>query len=221
MKKVLLTLCLTVLTTIGLHAQLKEGHVKYKIDMSSDDPEMEMQMQMLQGSTFELYFAENKSRSEMNMGAFVSMTTITDVENDEMIMLMGGMMGNKAVKSTLSEIEEENEEDVPEMEVTLVDEEKEISGYNCKKAILTNEEGDEMIFWYTEEIEVNKKGQSFLNEDVPGFPLEFEITQGEMLMTMSVTEFEDKIEDKKTLFDMSIPEGYEEMTMEELQGMGM
>lgn len=220
MNKFLLTLCLSVLTVIGVNAQLKEGHVKYKIDMSSDDPEMEMQMQMMQGSTLEMFFSDNKSRTDMSMGGLMTMTTIVDVDGDKMLMLMGGMMGNKAVTSSISEMEEENGEE-PEFEVELIDETKEIAGYNCKKAILSDEEGNETTFWYTEEIFVNKTGQSFLNENVPGFPLEFAVDQGGMIMTMSATEFKDKIDNKEGIFDMSIPEGYEEMTMEDLQGMGM
>lgn len=220
MKRILFSIALTVITAVSANAQLKEGHASYKIDMSTDNPEMEMAIQMMQGSTLELYFSDDKSRTEMSMGSMMKITTITDAGSEEVLMLMSGMMGNKAVKSNLSDLEEEAGEQ-PEYNVELTDEMKEIQGYKCKKAILTDEEGNEMIFWYTEEIEVNKKGQTYLNENVPGFPLEFEVSQGDMMMIMTSTGFEKKIKNIGDQFDMSIPEGYEEMTREQLQSMGM
>ena len=221
MKRVLFSIAMTVLTVLSASAQLTQGHVSYKIDMSSDNPDMEMAIQMMQGSTLELYFDDQKSRTEMSMGAMMNITTVTNAETEEVLMLMGGMMGNKAVKSNFSDIEDETEGETPEYEVELVDETKTIEGYECKKAILTDQDDNEMIFWYTEEIEVNKKGQNYFREEVPGFPMEFSINQGDMLMSMTVTSFEDKLKGAKELFDMSIPDGYEEMTMEELESMGM
>lgn len=219
MKKTLLSIALTILTFVSAHAQLTEGHVQYKIDMSSDNPEMEMAVSMMQGSTLDLYFSDDKSRTEMSMGSMMKISTVTNVKSDEMLMLMSGMIGKKAVKSSLSELEAEAGEK-PDYEVELLDETKKIEGYTCKKAVLTDEEDNEMIFWYTEEITVNKKGQSYLNEDVPGFPMEFEINQNGMIMSMTVSQFNDSLEDD-SVFDIAIPEGYEEMTMEDLKNMGM
>lgn len=219
MKRFLLSIALTVITAVSANAQLTEGHVQYKIDVSSDNPEMEMAISMMQGSTLDLYFSGDKSRTEMSMGAMMKISTITNAESEDVLMLMSGMVGKKAVKSNLSEMEAEGTEK-PEYDVELTDETKKIEGYVCKKAILTDEEDNEMIFWYTEEIAVNKKGQTYLNSDVPGFPMEFELNQGEMIMSMVVTEFEDKLKDD-SVFDIVIPEGYDEMTMEELKSMGM
>lgn len=219
MKKTILSIALTVLTFVTASAQLTEGHVQYTIEMSSDNPEMEMAISMMQGSTLDLFFSNDKSRTEMNMGSMMKISTITNAESGDILMLFGGMMGNKAVKSTLEALEEEGGEQ-PEFDVELLDETKEIEGYTCKKAILTDEEDNEMTFWYTEEIAVNKKGQNYLNESVPGFPMEFEINQQGMIMAMTVSEFNDSIKDD-SVFELDIPEGYDEMTMDELKMMGM
>lgn len=219
MKKTILSIALTVLTFVSANAQLTEGHVQYNIDMSSDDPEMEMAVSMMQGSTLDLYFSENKSRTEMSMGSMMKISTVTNVKSDEVLMLMSGMIGKKAVKSSLSELEAEAGEK-PDYVVELIDESKEIEGYTCKKAVLTDQDDNEMTFWYTEEIEVNKKGQNYLNEDVPGFPMEFELNQNGMIMSMTVSLFKDSLEDD-SVFDIKIPEGYEEMSMDDLKKMGM
>lgn len=223
MKKILLSFGLLLLTAVSVNAQIKEGHVSYKMEMTSDNPEMEMQLAMMQGSTLDLFFKEGVSRTEMKMGAMMTITTITDTKSDEMMMLMGGMMGNKAIHSKMSDLEKEEEaNEKPEFEVELTKKTKKIAGYECKKAILTDEEGNESIFWYTEEIEVSKKGQNYLNEEVPGFPLEYELNNGGVLTTLTAISFEEKLDKKdKELFSTKTPEGYEEMTMEQLKSMGM
>lgn len=221
MKKILFSMAMVVFSTLSLTAQITEGNVKYAIDMSSTNPEMQMQLSMMQGSTFELFFQGDMTRSEMNMGSIMKIVTITDAKSEGAVMLMSGMMGNTAVKMNSEDLKK-NTEETPEMEVTLTDEAKDIQGFKCKKAIVTNEEGTESAIWYTEEITVNKLGQNYLNNQVPGFPLEFEMNQGEIKMTMTSTEFNKKLDKKavKTMFDTTIPEGYTEMSAEELGGMG-
>jgi GLPGLI family protein len=200
--------------------QITEGHVSYKIDCVSDNPDMQMAVTMLQGSTMEIYFTEGLTRSEMKMGTMMNISTLTNEKSGDFLMLMSGMVGKNAVLTTLDEMNKEKEE-TPEMEVTLVDETKVIMGYVCKKAIITAEDGSESVFWYTEEIKVASKGQSYLNEKVPGFPLEYEINNSGLKMVLTVTDIEKKIKKAGDLFDFKIPEGYKQMTIDQLKGMGM
>ena len=221
MKKTLFAIVLLVAATFASIGQITEGKVIYEIDVTTDDPEMEMALSMMQGSTMAITFKDDNTRTEMNMGSMMSITTITKSDSDGALMLMSGMIGKKAVKTSLSELESAKDE-TPEFDLTLLDDTKEIEGYTCNKAILTTEDGIEAVFWYTKEIDVSKKGQSYLNEQVPGFPMEFEINQGPMKMAMLVTSFEKGLGKKtKGLFDMEIPEGYDEITMEDLKTMGM
>lgn len=201
-------------------AQITGGHITYKIDCVSDNPDMQMAVSMLQGSTMEFYFTEGMTRSEMKMGTMMSISTLTNEKTGDFLMLMSGMIGKNAVLTTLDEMNKQKGES-PEMEITLVDETKEIMGYVCKKAILTAEDGSESVFWYTDEIKVSTKGQSYLNEKVPGFPLEYEINNAGLKMVLTVTEIEKKIKKAGDLFDFKIPEGYKQMTLEQLKGMGM
>jgi GLPGLI family protein len=221
MKKILLSLAFTATAMVSLFAQLTEGHISYKIDMTSDNPDMQMAIGMMQGSTLDVFFKEKATRAEMKMGSIMNITTISDETSGDVLMLMSGMIGQNAVKTTTTELEAQNEEK-PKYEVNLVDESKTIEGYSCKKAILTDEEGNESVFWYTEEINISKKGQSYLNEDVPGFPMQYDLNNNGMKMTMTVASLEKKLDKKSaSLFEMTIPEGYKEMTMEDLKTMGM
>lgn len=219
MKKILFSMAMVVLSTLSLTAQLTQGSVKYSIEMSSTNPELEMQLAMMQGSTFELSFKDDLTRSEMNMGTIMKIVTITNAKSEGGLMLMSGMMGNTAVKIYPEDMKD-SEEEAPETGVTFTDETKEIQGFKCKKAVVTDGEGTESIIWYSEEIIINKLGQTYLNKEVPGFPLEFELNQGEMKMTMTSTEFNKTLDKKaaKTMFDTTIPEGYTEMSPDELRG---
>ena len=221
MKNLLFTFLVTTCTILPLFGQMTEGHISYKMEATSDNPDMQMAVSMMQGSTLDVYFKEKQTRAEMKMGAMMNMTTISNETNGEMLMLMSGMVGQNAIKSNLKELDSAQAEK-PKTEVTLENETKVIEGYTCKKAIVTDEEGTESVFWYTEEISVAKKGQNYLNESVPGFPMQSEINNNGLKMIMTVTKVDKKLDKKASeLFDMTIPSGYKEMTMEQLKSMGM
>jgi GLPGLI family protein len=221
MKNLLFTFLVTTCTILPLFGQMTEGHIAYKMEATSDNPDMQMAVSMMQGSTLDVYFKEKQTRAEMKMGAMMNMTTISNENNGEMLMLMSGMVGQNAIKSNLKELDSAQAEK-PKTEVTLENETKVIEGYTCKKAIVTDEEGTESVFWYTEEISVAKKGQNYLNESVPGFPMQSEINNNGLKMIMTVTKVDKKLDKKASeLFDMTIPSGYKEMTMEQLKSMGM
>lgn len=215
MKRQILSLVAAVLTTLSLSAQVSEGHVKYSIEMTSDNPEMAMGIAMMQGSTMDIFFKDDKSRTEMAMGSLMTTTIISDATKKETLTLMSGMMGNTAVRSTYEDSQEAQDEPSDDFEVTVTDETKDILGYTCKKAIVTDSEGNESVFWVTDKVSINKEGQTMLNKKIPGFPLAMEVLTNDMLMTMTALEFNKKIKDK-SLFELKIPEGYTETTTEEL-----
>lgn len=221
MKNFILIAVATILSTVASFAQLTEGHFVYKIDITSDNPDMQMVIGMMQGSTLEVYFKEKNTRSQMKMGTMMSVTSITNETNGQVLMLLDGMIGKKVISTTTKDLEAK-ETEKPALDVQLVDETKTIEGYTCKKAILTDENGVVTVFWYTEEIQVSKKGQKYLNENIPGFPMQYDINNNGVKMTLTVSKLETKLDSKASnLFDMTVPEGYEAMTLDQLQSMGM
>jgi GLPGLI family protein len=221
MKKIRSIIALALIIQSSLFAQLKEGAVTFTIEVSSDNPEMQMVTTMMNGSTLDIYFKELFTSSTMKMGQVMTVTTISDQKAGDVLMVMEGMMGKKAVKSTISKLGE-LKKDQPKQKVTLLEEQKVIQGYSCKKGLLTDSTGNDFVFWYTDEIIASKGGQDYLINEIPGFPLEYEINNQGLKMVMKATSIKkglDKAE-KKKMFSLKIPEGYQEMTMEELQGMG-
>ena len=221
MKNFILTLFLALSVTYSLKAQLTEGHFTYTIEASSENPDMQMVTGMMQGSTLDIHFKDKITRSEMKMGSMMNIVTVSNENSGEILLLMSGMIGKNAILITTEEVEALSE-GKPEMNVELLDETKTIEGYLCKKAVLSDENGGESIFWYTEEIEISKVGQTYLNKEVPGFPMQYDLNNNGLKMTMTVSKFEKKLDKNiKSLFDMNIPEGYKTLTLEELEKMGM
>jgi hypothetical protein len=60
---------------------------------------------------------------------------------------------------------------------------------------------------------MSPKGQSFFNNNFPGFPLQFTTQKNGALVTMTAYEVTKGLSasQKKELFEMVVPEGYQEM----------
>ena len=221
MKKLILSALICLSFTLSLFAQISEGHIQYDLDinMDPDDPSAEMMSTMMEGSTLDIYFQKENSRSEMQMGKMMKMIVITNAKSGDILTLMSGMIGKKAIQSNINDAELKDEKDDMKYDVKLTDEHKTILGYDCKKAILTSEEGVNMTFWYTEEFNVYKKGINYMDEQVPGAPLEFEMAMNGLSMKVTAKAIEKSISSKK-LFDLSVPDGYEITSIEQLSKMG-
>jgi GLPGLI family protein len=208
--------------TFAGFAQLTQGKINYDMTFSSDNPDMAMAIGMMQGSKMSLAFMPGKSRSDVSMGTMGTMVTIADDKSKKALMLMD-MMGMKyAMEMDLGKAEKEAEADTPDYKVEITKETKDILGYKCTKAIMTPQEADAeggtITMWFTKDINATTTGQNYYNQDMPGFPMSFSIAQGEMLIDMTVTEIDKKVD--KNVFKMTIPEGYEVKTEEEMMMMG-
>jgi GLPGLI family protein len=123
------------------------------------------------------------------------------------------------MKTTLDDLDDEQQLALTEREVELVNETKEIMGYKCKKAIITTADDQESVVWYTEEIVPDYRSGQYLYEEIPGVPLQMEATWGKMHMTMVAFEYKKKLKKPEKLFDMEVPNGYTLRTAEEMKAM--
>jgi GLPGLI family protein len=207
---------LTIFALFSFQTFAKEfkGVITYKITVEGSGVTDEMKNMM--PKTMTMTIKGNKARSEMimSMGKTIS---ITDGDTKETITLMD-MMGQKiAIKSNYEEIQAEMAKS-PEVKVEITSETKDILGYVCKKAIVTNTKDDTEIYvYYTEEL-----GSNALNFDNPQFKdingamLEFEIPNEMFSMKFTAVSIEKKNVDDS---EFTIPEGYQIKTKEEMQGM--
>jgi GLPGLI family protein len=195
----------------------QEMKIKYDIIMIPNNPEMQAQIDLSEGSSFTIYTKNKQSRTEMNMGGLMMTTTIIDGGKEKGVRLLDGMLGKQA--ATFEQSEFDNFKDVnSDVDIEYTEETKDILGYTCKKAILYDVQNDiEMIFWYTEEIELSGAYLGdFSTYGFPGIALEYEVEDVEMSMKFTAVELKNKIEHPKVLFETIIPAGYTEKSFIEI-----
>ena len=207
--KLLSLLCLTLLI-VGINAQTFEGKLTFGIDYELPEA-MEAQRSMLPSEMI-IYIAKGNVRIEQKtmMG---DQNVITDTKAKKTVLLMN-MMGKKMAITMTDDGKEK-----PTPKIIYSKETKTIAGYECKKAtyITKDEAGEdqELEVFYTEEI------PSEANDKLPGlkgYPLEYAVNAQGMLMTLAAKSVSKEKVSKK-LFE--IPEGYEEMSMEDfMKSMG-
>ncbi|MFK5878733.1 MAG: hypothetical protein QM478_04465 [Flavobacteriaceae bacterium] len=216
MKKIFFTLLAAVFTIASINAQSKEGYIKYKIEMTSENTEMQMGLAMMSGSEMEISFKGENSRMVMNMGSFMTIETVTRNNNDVLLMMSGMMFGNTAVKTTKSKLEDSNNRG--DLSVKFESDTKKILGYTCKKAIVSDGDAEGLTFWYTEKLDMPDNEMLNANGLVPGIILEFRSVDGEMNMAFTAIVVKKEI-DASIAFSLDIPEGFTEKTFEEFSKM--
>lgn len=194
-------------------------YVKYETQIDATGEEAEMMAMMMNGSTMELAASEKKTWVRTQMGTMMTMTMEYDMEGENMTMLMSGMMGTMAFQGNPDDLEEEGTETEEEPKIELTKETKEILSYKCKKAIIKDDEGNEAIYWYTEDFS-RPEGMDQMPNQIPGLCLEMEMSSMEgVVMTYTAIEF---IEDADMSdYELVIPEGTEVQSLEDMKNMGM
>lgn len=209
-----------VLLVFSVAAQQTKGRVSYDIVASSEDPQTAAFTQQIEGnSTLEIYFSDEGIRDEMYLGDFMTNITVRIKDRDTVLTLLDGMMGKIAMKSTLNDLPEEQKDAMTNRKVELVEGTKEIIGYDCKKAIVTNADESQTTVWYTTEILPAFRSGQYLMEEIPGMPLYMEGKWGNMEFQFVAFEYKKKLKKPEKLFIKTIPSGYTLRTMEEMQQM--
>lgn len=192
------------------------GTIEYELKYEGMDPAQEAQMP----KAITTIIKENKSKTILDAGMY-AMNTITDGDNETVLIYLDIMGQKMAYKQTKEEIDKAQEEGIKPT-VKLIDETKEIAGYTAKKAEITviDEETLEenvTVIWYTNEIGVSSKA-NFANqhEGVDGFPLETISKGNDVTQIMTATSVK-KGRVKATEF--LLPSDAKEMTLEEFKEM--
>jgi len=214
MKKIILVCLVAMSVNVFAQKELKEGVMTMKMNMSSDNEQVNAQLAMMGDMAMTTYFKGNKSRSEMKNPMAGETTTIVDNDSKKILALINNpMLGKKYTKTDVKT----SEEDTKKIKVTPNGKTKTIVGYECKGYDIegTNEGVEiKMTMYMTEKIKAPTQNSAMLADKLKGYPMYMimNMTQGGMPMkiTMEVTELkEEKVADSK--FEMTIPEGYENM----------
>ncbi len=215
LKKITLFLLLAINLSIFAQKDIKEGIISMKISMSSDNEQVNASLAMLGDMSTTTYFKGQKSTTVMSSPMTGDNTTIIDNDTKEILVLMDNpMLGKKYLKNTM----EVSDDDLKNIVVSETGDSKTVLGYKCKGYNVIVKKDDvetKMIMYTTDKISAPTQNSSTLGGKLNGYPMymEINISQSGMPMKtiMEVTEIKNEsVANSK--FDMTIPEGYTEMT---------
>jgi GLPGLI family protein len=192
-------------------AQIKEGHFQYVILTTAVDTSLETRQKvgLMQNSKMDVFFTDNKSRIDFNIGSLSYSCIVVDHSIPRGMSLNKSSQGALAVYLGKEALETTKIKDTT-VRTELLNETRTILGFECKKAIMY-QGGEITIYWYTNEIQVEKTGNPLLNEHIPGFPMAFTKIADGMKIDYVVSFYETSIEHKDIVFSLMIPEGYKLM----------
>lgn len=207
MKRISLIIALAMSTMVFAQKDF-EGEITYDIQYEDLSAQMEAYKSMLPSKS-NVFVKGNLSKVVTPNGMGGETMIISDAENGETLTLIN-QMGNKiATKSNSKELEKE-----AEVEVEYLDETKEILGYKCNKALVTNKDGNEIEVFYTEELNHIKFSTNAMK--VKGFPMQIIIGAEQFTMIQTVEKID---ENKVKKFSLDVPSDYKLMTQEEIMKM--
>jgi outer membrane lipoprotein-sorting protein len=221
MKKILYILILTFSMTAVAQETLKEGVILSKMTMSSSNPDVQSQLDMVGEMLSTTYFKDDKTRTEVKNMMTGESTNIIDSTEKKMLVIMNNPMAGGKVYAENSY--EATEEDLKDVTITKSDETRTFLGYECiKYDVVVNKNGAEvqMEIYATDKISaINQQTTSF-GDEFNGFPLFMEMHMNQNGMEITMTMEVNKIENETVSadkFDMTPPEGYKKV--DKLQGM--
>ncbi|MBN2867042.1 MAG: DUF4412 domain-containing protein [Flavobacteriaceae bacterium] len=214
MKKLIFILLASFSLVSVAQEELKEGVISSKMTMSSDNAEMNSQLQMMGETKITTYFKEDKVRAETSSPMSGENITIIDKSKEKVLTLLNSPMYGK--KYSMTEYEEPKELG-DDIKITKGDQTKTILGYDCQQYNVTMKaEGVDMTMeiFATDQIKAQTQETSQFGDKLDGFPLYMKINvlQQGMKMTMlyDVTDVKSEAVSNE-MFDLTVPEGYSKM----------
>ncbi|AXG72311.1 hypothetical protein KORDIASMS9_04582 [Kordia sp. SMS9] len=214
MKKILVLAALAFSVMISAQEKISEGKIISKQTMSTDNEQVQAQLEMMGKMETTTLFKGASSRSELDNPMSGNIITVINSEEKKMLMLMDNPALGKMY--TLEDISL-TEEDLKNIKVTKGSETKTVLGYECHQYITSiTKDGVtiDMVMYTTEAIEAPSQQTATLGGKLKGFPLFMVMKMNQMGIDMKITTEVTKIEKQSVssdLFNVTPPEGYKNM----------
>lgn len=201
-----------LLSCLSTTAQDFEGTVTYEMVYENISLQIKPQIGMLpKSSVMEVKNHLTKTVTPNAMGGEIII--IQNTTTDEILQLIN-IMGSKIATKMTSKEKKEVQGEIEKPKIKYTEESKQILGYICKKAIVTDKNGNEIEVYFTEELKIKVTNSI---KGMKGFPMEIVVNQDMFTMTQTVTSIK---KEKVNTIKMEIPADYEFKSIEELQKMG-
>lgn len=193
--------------SFSTYAQIESGHVFFSVKLDADSNQQELHA-LYDGSTYDIYFNDTSTITQMNVGSLAEFSCLVNYENNEYLLLTGGVLGQKAIHSTLEKVNAYLSS-TEAYRIEKTNETKDILGFRCRKFILFSLDSTELVYWTTKDIAAKLNGHSSIGYDMEGFPMEFEIlSDGFKLKVRAKTVERGLRADEEALFDFIVPEDF-------------
>jgi GLPGLI family protein len=217
MKSIFYTLLIAfTISSLPSMAQKKfsEGTISYDvvINTNSDKPK---NADYLDGTTVVNYIKGNKSRSEM-VSPLGNLVTIHDSSKNSIVILKEFGEQKYMITLTPNDWKDANKKYEGISFTYDPSAEKQIQGYNCKKAIGTLQDGTTYTVWYTPDLIPENKNFQYETRNLPGLAMEYEINSKDQKVTYKVSKINFS---PVTASKFDLPKsGYRVMTYAETKG---
>ena len=154
-------------------------------------------------------------KTRMELISMASQVIVSNSETKESLILIDAMGQKFAIKTTKEDTEKALAE-APKPTITILEETKQIAGYNCKKAEVTDKEGNVSVVYFTEDIDYPNSNRNNEFSEIKGVMLEYTTKQGEITIKFTAKEvIKEKIKDAS----FEVPADYKVLTKEEVKAM--
>lgn len=190
--------------------QYNEGVVQYNIIVVTGSKEAQT-ADFLDGATLKMFFKNQLLKTELK-SILGSTIVLHDSRSGNATQMNDYGEDKVLIRMTKAEYDDANQK-FSGIKYDFKNEAKKILGYNCKLALITLKDGSTFKVFYTSDFSFQNKNYGPQFAGLPGVPLEYEATLGDM----KITYIADKISFdpiSAALFDLP-KGGYREMSYEE------
>jgi hypothetical protein len=210
-----LLLAFSITTKTFAQKSMSKGVITYNLATDAED---EMISSVLSTAVLKVYMSDNLNKVDASiMSGMMSANLIIDNKAKKGLVLVNAPQGKQAITISPEEYDSvfENADVEAKGKLDKAKETKKIAGYTCNLFSKTGDDNMSVKFYTSSKIKSkNKTFNDFLVDAMGGFPLGMEATTP-MGKIMIEAEEVSTTAPKKSIFDMTIPEGYEVMTMTE------
>lgn len=187
---------------------IKEGVIEY--DITYDDSILsDNLLSSMLPKKMEMKFKDDKTFTEFKVGmGIITAGFLCDPEVKSISTFFHVMGGKKLICVTDSVEVDEELEKRPRVTVKYVDELKEIAGYKCKKAVITDSDNLSYDIYYTDEIKIKNSNWWTPLREVKGVMLEYRIKQKNIEMRLTASKISGEELEKS---DFAVPPDYERL----------
>lgn len=214
MKKILVLAAFAFSVMVSAQGKIVEGKITSKQTISTDNKQVQEQLDMMGKMEAITLFKGANSRSEIDNPMSGNIVTIINSDEKKMLVLMDNPALGKLYTMEKMDI---SEEDLKNIKVTKGSETKTVLGYECQKystSVTKDGVTVEMDLYTTEEIDAPNQQTATLGGKLKGFPLFMTMKMNQMGIDMVITNEVTKIEKQSVssdLFNVTPPEGYKNM----------